>query len=352
MDEAKDLLAQLIPAAQGNKSKTKELEEKKQTIQELYQLYTDLVFSGVTPITAEELLGQTEQTKNPKDTQAVQSDQVVWIGHQHYFKAKASPQEGCARMQEKDFWTQFFQSHYFHRDRTNPRPMPGDMFTECAKEDEHEQLSRKLATFKDPLLDLTGASPVPHEGYGQSAELIDTKNNAVTQSLFRRLNHHSLMVLQTTTAGSSTTTEKEKNGKNGNVKETAPPAKKTRLREMVGYDDLAEPQARELPSLKIADPSKFSRGLIPTVPKERGSLHSKRSHTDVSLAVECNHREVEHWQPNLPGALPSDMACHVLSEMSPGGSLMSTTSETSMQHLVSSSLQAEVSYSIIHCQSS
>ncbi|KAJ7391070.1 General transcription factor IIH subunit 1 [Desmophyllum pertusum] len=36
------------------------------------------------------------------------------------------------------------------------------------------------------------------------------------------------------------------------------------------------------------------------------------------------------------------MACHVLSEMSPGGSLMSTTSETSMQHLVSSSLQAEV----------
>ena len=41
----------------------------------------------------------------------------------------------------------------------------------------------------------------------------------------------------------------------------------TRLREMVGYDDLAEPQARELPSLKIADPSKFSRGLIPTVPK-------------------------------------------------------------------------------------
>ncbi|KAJ7391064.1 General transcription factor IIH subunit 1 [Desmophyllum pertusum] len=368
-DEAKDLLAQLIPA--HRKKANKELEEKNRLLKdnpELYQLYKDLVVSGV--ITAEEFWAN-RATKN-QDTQAVQSDQVVGLSSalladmqpessgcnevkynlnvdtieaifKTYPAVKRKHQEVVPdEMQEKDFWTQFFQSHYFHRDRTNPRPMPGDMFTECAKEDEHEQLSRKLATFKDPLLDLTGASPVPHEGYGQSAELIDTKNNAVTQSLFRRLNHHSLMVLQTTTAGSSTTTEKEKNGKNGNVKETAPPAKKTRLREMVGYDDLAEPQARELPSLKIADPSKFSRGLIPTVPKERGSLHSKRSHTDVSLAVECNHREVEHWQPNLPGALPSDMACHVLSEMSPGGSLMSTTSETSMQHLVSSSLQAEV----------
>lgn len=107
--------------------------------------------------------------------------------------------------------------------------------------------------------------------------------------------------------------------------------------------------------------------------QERGSLHSKRRKTDVSSALQCSQREVEHWQPNLPGvsgnwfisvqfprqnlllkhietfniivrdnltlsllfcvtkALTSDMACHVLTEMSPGGSLMSTTSETSMQ---------------------
>ena len=33
------------------------------------------------------------------------------------------------------------------------------------------------------------------------------------------------------------------------------------------YDDLTEEQARELPSLKIADSTKFSQGLIPVVPK-------------------------------------------------------------------------------------
>lgn len=220
--------------------------------------------------------------------------------------------------------------------------MSGDIFTECAKEDELEQLSRKLATFSDPLLDLTGASPVPEEGYGLTAEAIDPKNNVATQSLFRKLNHHSLMVLQTTASGSTVNKEKEKNGKNGEVNERDPPTKKSRLRGMVEYGDLSEQQTRELPSLKIADSSKFSQGLIPAISKERGSVHSKLSHTEISKAMESNQREFEHWQPNLPGTLPSGMACHVLTEMSPGGSLMSTTSETSMQHLVSSSVQAEV----------
>ncbi|XP_022809120.1 general transcription factor IIH subunit 1-like isoform X1 [Stylophora pistillata] len=368
-DEAKDLLAQLIPV--HRKKANKELEEKNRMLKdnpELYQLYKDLVVSGV--ITAEEFWAN--RTKQNQETQVVQSDQAVGLSSalladmqpessgcnevkynlnvdtieaifKTYPAVKRKHQEVVPHeMPEKDFWTKFFQSHYFHRDRNNTRAMSGDIFTECAKEDELEQLSRKLATFSDPLLDLTGASPVPEEGYGLTAEAIDPKNNVATQSLFRKLNHHSLMVLQTTASGSTVNKEKEKNGKNGEVNERDPPTKKSRLRGMVEYGDLSEQQTRELPSLKIADSSKFSQGLIPAISKERGSVHSKLSHTEISKAIESNQREFEHWQPNLPGTLPSGMACHVLTEMSPGGSLMSTTSETSMQHLVSSSVQAEV----------
>ena len=35
--------------------------------------------------------------------------------------------------------------------------------------------------------------------------------------------------------------------------------------------------------------------------QERGSHQAKRSHADNSVALQCNQKEVEQWQPNLPG---------------------------------------------------
>ena len=55
--------------------------------------------------------------------------------------------------------------------------------------------------------------------------------------------------------------------------------------------------------------------------------------TTESLCFCAVVRDKNNWELFIVTVqtLPSDMACHVLTEMSPGGSLMSTTSETSMQ---------------------
>ncbi|VDK62092.1 unnamed protein product [Anisakis simplex] len=98
-------------------------------------------------------------------------------------------------MTEQQFWSQFFQSHYFHRERT-VAVNPTDPFADCVKADTREMNKMLELPISHKALDFAYLSDVP--------KLTDTNNEApVIQEdglsskalLVRRCNYHSGRVL-------------------------------------------------------------------------------------------------------------------------------------------------------------
>lgn len=222
-DGVKDLLQQLIPKFRRKLSS--ELEEKNRMLQEnpeLFQLYKDLVVTGV--ITADEFWA------SRKNQSTVKTDKSQNVGVSAAFLADIKPQtDGCNglkynltadviesifrtypmvkkmhaehvphNMTESEFWTRFFQSHYFHRDRTVMGSK--DVFTECAKVDEKDMKEEISCKMVDPFLDLTKISDSSlHEDYRGLTEDTRISNNVTNGTMIRRFNHHSTMVLKACT---------------------------------------------------------------------------------------------------------------------------------------------------------
>ncbi|KAG4076534.1 hypothetical protein HA402_011350 [Bradysia odoriphaga] len=395
-DKVKELLQDLLP--KFKRKVDKELEEKNRILSEhphLLQLYKDLVITQV--LTSEEFWSSHAK----QYTQQLAQKQE--IGVSGAFLADIKPQtDGCnglkynltndiiecifkaypavkrkhsehvpAKLSESEFWTKFFQSHYFHRDRINTGTK--DIFTECGKIDDQALKIAVADGAGDVFLDLqTFEDNTLEEGFGGAVSDKSGVNsgNIVHQSMIKRFNQHSTMVLNTCLQSSAPSTvtngiaktdanknnvdqgsvvvtngTKEKHKRNHtsitddtddiSVRKVADPKiKKARILEKIRYDDLEgeDEQTSKGPSqLNLVKIERYLHGPIPVTHNE--SLDDAHQLESVQYQL---LNEINSWSTRTPHKVlvSATAAVNALGELSPGGALMRGFQEQSLAQLV------------------
>ncbi|KAI7790645.1 general transcription factor IIH subunit 1 [Triplophysa rosa] len=375
-DATKELLQQLLP--RFKKKANKELEEKNRMLQEdpvLFQLYKDLVVSQV--ISAEEFWANRLSLSSVDHSLSNNNKQEVGISAA--FLADIRPQtDGCNGLRynltsdiiesifrtyptvkqkyaenvphnltEKEFWTHFFQSHYFHRDRLNTGQQ--DIFSECAKQDEKGLKSMVTQGVKNPMVDLLALEDKTlDEGYGTAAapstsNVTKTLRENSNCAIIKRFNHHSAMVLaaglRKVEACSDQTSETSST--DGNSRDSdlfQPPLKKVKLQEAIEYDDLQSDCRRKPISLNLKKSDRYSHGPVP--------LQSQpyTSSQDILNSIGVIQHEMKSYKPRLTQVMSSSAASSAITALSPGGVLMQGGSQQTVNQLVPSDVQSELKH--------
>ncbi|XP_055839241.1 general transcription factor IIH subunit 1 [Episyrphus balteatus] len=406
-DKVKELLQQLLP--NFKRKVDKELEEKNRILSEnpnLLQLYKDLVITQV--LTSEEFWATHAKEYTEKKNAKKQE-----IGVSGAFLADIKPQtDGCnglkynltadiihcifktypavkrkhqenvpGKLSESEFWTKFFQSHYFHRDRITAGTK--DIFSECGKIDDQALKVAVQQGSGDPLLDLRQFEDVPlEEGFGSVSgdKHLVNSGNIVHQNMIKRFNQHSIMVLQTCTdvansnstttsqtTSSKTDTNKNDLGLNGlsEKKHKKPQAngesivvsspekqpKKMRIMEKISYEDLGDPVGDDEVDTVVQSSSKKS--LILNLAKGERYMHGpvpishQDTHDDPRELDETQYqliRVAESWSHRTQQRCPvsATAAVNALGELSPGGALMRGFQEQSLAQLVPPDVEKEL----------
>ncbi|XP_076026975.1 general transcription factor IIH subunit 1 [Genypterus blacodes] len=377
-DAAKELLQQLLP--KFKKKTNKELEEKNRMLQEdpvLFQLYKDLVVSQV--ISAEEFWANRLGTNNNNNSNHAVCNDKQEVGISGAFLADIRPQtDGCNGLRynltadiiesifrtypavkqkysenvphnltEKEFWTRFFQSHYFHRDRINTGTQ--DIFSECAKQDEIGLKSMVVQGVKNPLVDLLSLEDKTlDEGYGvctaastsNSSKSVKENSNS---AIIKRFNHHSAMVLAAGSRKGDTPTDQasETSSTDGNSRDSdffQPPVKKVKLQEAIEYEDLQGEVGTKTVALNLKKSDRYAHGPVP--------LQSQQYTTSQDIINSVNHirQEMANYKPNLVQVLSSTTATSAVVALSPGGILMQAGAQQAINQMIPSDVQGELKH--------
>ncbi|PWA30541.1 hypothetical protein CCH79_00015339, partial [Gambusia affinis] len=249
---------------------------------------------------------------------------------------------------EKEFWTRFFQSHYFHRDRINTGSQ--DIFSECAKQDEKGLKSLVTQGVKNPLVDLLSLEDKTlDEGYGISKALPSTSNanksvkESSNSAIIKRFNHHSAMVLAAGSRKGDVPTDQasETSSTDGNSRDSdffQPPLKKVKLQEAIEYEDLQRENTPKTVALNLKKSDRYAHGPVP--------LQSQQYTTsqDIINSVGYIQQEMANYKPNLTRVLSSTTATSAIAALSPGGVLMQPVGQQSIHQMVPNDIQGELKH--------
>jgi len=348
-DKVKDKLVELLP--KFKKKINKELEEKNKTLSEnpgLLQLYKDLVITSI--ITAEEFWNN-HAAEYLKQKQVVKQD----VGVAGSFLAEIKPQADGAnglkynltadiidsifktypvvkkkhienvpnKMTEQEFWTKFFQSHYFHRDRIHAAGTK-DLFTECAREDEKSMKVQLETSVEEKLADIDNFTDnTLAQGFGGVQDQVTNKKsqNIVHQNIIKRFNQHSIMVMKTAEAA-PVPSEVADVGEDSNdaavkMQETVNVNTRKRILEKATYDDLEAPDAKKSAPLTLSKMERYFTGPTPV------SSQEYLTQDELIKARNNLQQELNSWKVQRnPNVLSSSAAVSVLGDLSPGGAMM------------------------------
>ena len=283
------------------------------------------------------------------------------------------------KVSEQEFWQRFFQSHYFHRDRTTT---PKDFFVDSSKNDIDRALLKGII---DPFVDLSAMDdktvPLPENSDETDSKSKNESMNSIintNQALIKRFNHHSMMIMESyinQNKNSETIENPQPVVLNGNIPKklktsqtTITPViddkelmaaqqereriKKQRLEEMTQLEDLEDDEGEahgsaKIPVLNIKNRDRYLAGPVPNGDCDTYNSYSYDSNHNNSVNntydsyLQLRHL-VSEWRPRCQTALKPVAAISALSELSPGGALMKTSHSTNLKDEVPLDVQKEL----------
>uniref|UniRef100_A0A0P4WP76 BSD domain-containing protein n=2 Tax=Scylla olivacea TaxID=85551 RepID=A0A0P4WP76_SCYOL len=342
-NKVKERLSQLM--SQNRRQPPDELMEKKRMLDEneqLQQLYRALVPTSIISVDEfwKEIAGQYKQSMGPQQDVGVsgafladikpQTDgsngkvqynltpEIMSSVFKTYPAVKKKHGEYVPhRMTESEFWTLFFQSHYYSVHTTSRTE---NVFSECSKYDDREWNRDVNSTQSDPLNNLNDIYEEKQLAVEDELRVGGAKagSNAIHALMIKRFNQHNLNIIK-----AQTNLEKEKlldeiaaknpnNVPNGEVSQevTQPKTKKAKLEEKRTIDDLENSNKTEVSSLTIHQRDRYLTG-----PTELTTTQSIQPDQIMMLNKQLTVT-ASTWTPSLNNSQEPDAAYRSLQHFS------------------------------------